>query len=134
MDYAQLVDVHGPERAMAMASFRGIDALSSLSEAELMRAVWPCWQALVGALLDAKECPDCVGYGELTDGECPTCGGDGWTYGRRLRPIPHPSANPELAGPRIRSERKRSPHPYDPLEEYAPNGEERFRPPGERSR
>lgn len=86
--YHQLVDVHGELRNRALAAFRLIPQLADLSDAELLNASWPVWRLLVADLLDATDCPNCLGAGDLDDSgtpiECPTCGGDGWQYGAKF--------------------------------------------------
>ena len=103
--YHEYVDIHGPIRDQAIASFRLIPELAALSDAELLATTWEAYQMLVADLLDARDCPNCEGYGELDPGGgapwilCPTCGDDGWTYGRDAVEQPHPNKNEGLPPP-----------------------------------
>jgi len=98
--YHELVDVHGPVRNAAIAAFRLVPQLNSLSEREILDASWEAYQALVAEILDAQDCPNCGGRGELGEPPneilCPTCGSDGWTYGRQMTDQAHPTLAPDL--------------------------------------
>jgi len=98
--YPDLVDFHGSLRNQALSAFRLIPELAGLNDAELLTKVWPAWQHLVADLLDASDCPNCLGKGELDEQPneipCPTCDGDGWLFGRIFNDQIKPPRNPGL--------------------------------------
>jgi len=113
--YPDLVDIHGPLRNQGLAAFRLIPELAGLDDATLLSKAWPVWQLLVADLLDARDCPNCEGKGELgtlpNEILCPTCDSDGWTYGRAMSDAVHPEKNlalpppPDTSDPRDRPSR-----------------------------
>jgi hypothetical protein len=120
-NYHEYVDVHGAIRDQAIASFRLIPQLGGLTDEQILADTWDAYQMLIADLLDAQDCPNCEGHGELDPGGgnlilCPTCGEDGWTYGRVNSDTPHPPKNESLppaptgGGPKRRPDR---PAPID---------------------